>query len=175
MIAPHGISAFVCNFADVLTHSQSESAILHEVACDEIALRQRTPKWFRRSALFAVFREEARRGVRAIVTSDHGSIHCRTPAAVFGKQNATQNLWYTFGENRRADNSEQSLMFINEYSTKSLRGVVRAIKLLATSDSIFLQPTKLREYQSRYRGSFVHRGVTPEQCIVPVALLTPKR
>jgi hypothetical protein len=36
-------------------------------------------------------------------------------------------------------------------------------------------PTKLREYQSRYRGSFLHGGVTPEECILPVALLTPKR
>jgi hypothetical protein len=34
--------------------------------------------------------------------------------------------------------------------------------------------TKLREYQGRYRGSFLHGGVTPEECILPVALLTPK-
>ena len=148
VIAPQGISAFVCNFADLLTHSRSESAILYEVACDE---------------------------VRVIVTSDHGSIHCRTPAAVFGKQNATQNLRYKFGEDLRADNSEQSVLFINEYSLKPPRGAVRAITLLATSDSIFLHPTRLREYQSRYRGSFLHGGVTPEECIVPVALLTPKR
>ena len=47
--------------------------------------------------------------------------------------------------------------------------------LLATGDSFFVYPTKLREYQSRYRGSFLHGGVTPEECILPVSLLTPKR
>jgi len=46
--------------------------------------------------------------------------------------------------------------------------------LLATSDRFFVYPTKLREYQARYRGSFLHGGVTPEECILPVALLTPK-
>ena len=39
----------------------------------------------------------------------------------------------------------------------------------------FVYPTKLREYQSRYRGSFLHGGVTPEECILPVSLLTPRR
>ena len=39
VIAPEGISAFVFNFVDLLTHGRSESAILYEVARDEIALR----------------------------------------------------------------------------------------------------------------------------------------
>jgi len=46
--------------------------------------------------------------------------------------------------------------------------------LLATSDRFFVYPTKLREYQARYRGSFLHGGVTPEEMILPVALLTPR-
>ena len=47
--------------------------------------------------------------------------------------------------------------------------------LLAVGNTFFVYPTKLREYQSRYRGSFLHGGVTPEEVIVPLALLTPKR
>ena len=47
--------------------------------------------------------------------------------------------------------------------------------LLATGDRFFVYPTKLREYQARYRGSFLHGGVTPEEMILPVALLTPRR
>src|SRR2546429_9274572 len=47
--------------------------------------------------------------------------------------------------------------------------------LLATADRFFVYPTKLREYQARYRGSFLHGGVTPEEVILPVALLPPRR
>jgi CheY-like chemotaxis protein len=51
VIAPEGVSAFVFNFVDLLTHGRSESAILYEMARDEVALRQVTRQWFERSAL----------------------------------------------------------------------------------------------------------------------------
>jgi CheY-like chemotaxis protein len=175
VIAPEGISAFVFNFVDLLTHGRSESAILYEVARDEIALRQLTQQWFRRSAAYSVLQEAARRKVKVLVTSDHGSIHCRTPATVFAKRDATQNLRYKFGEDLRAENPEYGLLFTNEDSLKLPRRGLGANTLLATGDSFFVYPTKLREYQSRYRGSFLHGGVTPEECILPVSLLTPRR
>ncbi|MBV5331448.1 PglZ domain-containing protein, partial [bacterium] len=53
-ISPEGISAFVFNFVDLLTHGRSESAILFEVAKDEIALRQLTLQWFQRSSLLSL-------------------------------------------------------------------------------------------------------------------------
>ena len=172
-IAPEGISAFVFNFVDLLTHGRSESAILYEVARDEIALRQLTLQWFKRSALFSVLQEARRRNVKVLVTSDHGSIHCHTPATVFAKRDATQNLRYKFGEDLRAENPEYALLFKNEDALKLPRRGLGANTLLATGDSFFVYPTKLREYQSRYRGSFLHGGVTPEECILPVSLLTP--
>ena len=175
VIAPEGISAFVFNFVDLLTHGRSESAILFEVARDELALRELTYQWFRRSALFSVLQEAARRNVKVLVTSDHGSIHCRTPATVFAKRDATQNLRYKFGEDLRAENPEYALQFTNEDSLKLPRRGLGANSLLATGDSFFVYPTKLREYSSRYRGSFLHGGVTPEECILPVSLLTPRR
>jgi hypothetical protein len=174
-IAPEGISAFVFNFVDLLTHGRSESAILYEVARDEIALRQLTQQWFRRSALFALLQEASRKRVKVLITTDHGSIHCRTPATVFAKRDATQNLRYKFGEDLRAENPEQAMLFTNEDSLRLPRRGMGANSLLATGDSFFVYPTKLREYQSRYRGSFLHGGVTPEECILPVALLTPRR
>jgi hypothetical protein len=45
---------------------------------------------------------------------------------------------------------------------------------MATGDRFFVYPTKLREYQARYRGSFLHGGVTPEEVILPISLLTPR-
>ena len=173
-IAPEGISAFVFNFVDLLTHGRSESAILYEVARDEVALRQLTLQWFKRSALFRVLQEAARRKVKVLVTSDHGSIHCHTPATVFAKRDATPNLRYKFGEDLRAENPDLALLFRNEDALKLPRKGTGANTLLATGDSFFVYPTKLREYQARYRGSFLHGGVTPEECILPVSLLTPR-
>ncbi len=174
-IAPEGISAFVFNFVDLLTHGRSESQILYEVARDEIALRQITRQWFQRSALFSVLKEASRRKISVLLTTDHGSIHCNTPATVFAKRDATANLRYKFGEDLRAERPEQALMFPSEDTLRLPRRGAGGNTLLATNDCFFVYPTKLREYQSRYRGSFLHGGVTPEECILPVSLLTPKR
>jgi CheY-like chemotaxis protein len=174
-IAPEGVSAFVFNFVDLLTHGRSESAILYEVARDEIALRQLTRQWFQRSALFSVLKEAARRKISVLLTSDHGSIHCQTPATVYAKRDATANLRYKFGEDVRAEHAEHALLFPNADALRLPRRGLGANTLLAAGDTFFVYPTKLREYQSRYRGSFLHGGVTPEEVILPVALLTPRR
>ncbi len=174
-IAGDGVHAFVFNFVDLLTHGRSESMILYEVARDEVALRSLTRQWFERSALHSLLREAAQRNVSVVVTSDHGALHCNTPATVFAKRDATANLRYKFGEDLRAERPEQALLFND---TDDLRLPHRGIgtnTLLAAGDTFFVYPTKLREYQSRYRGSFLHGGVTPEECILPVALLTPRR
>jgi hypothetical protein len=174
-IATEGVSAFVFNFVDLLTHGRSESAILYEVARDEIALRRLTKQWFERSTLLALLKEAAARRVPVLVTSDHGSIHCNTPATVFAKRDATANLRYKFGEDLRAERPEQALLFTNADDLRLPRRGLGANTLLASGDSFFVYPTKLREYQARYRGSFLHGGVTPEEVILPVALLTPRR
>jgi CheY-like chemotaxis protein len=174
-IAPEGVTAFVFNFVDLLTHGRSESAILYEVARDEIALRQLTLQWFRRSALFSVLKEAARKKIPVLITSDHGSIHCNTPVTVLAKRDATPNLRFKFGEDLRAEKADQGLLFTNEDDLRLPRRGLGANTLLAQGDGFFVYPTKLREYQARYRGSFLHGGVTPEEVILPLSLLTPRR
>ena len=174
-IAPDGITAFVFNFVDLLTHGRSESAILYEVARDEVALRRLTRQWFERSALLSVLKEAQRRGISVVLTTDHGSIHCTTPATVFAKRDATQNLRYKFGEDLRAERPEHALLFTRPDDLRLPHRGMGGNTLLAAGDTFFVYPTKLREYQSRYRGSFLHGGVTPEEVILPLALLTPRR
>jgi hypothetical protein len=157
-----------------LTHGRSESAILYEMARDADALRGITRAWFERSPVLAALQEAERRRVPVLLTSDHGSIHCETPATVFAKRDATANLRYKFGEDLRAEDPGAALAVedLKSFGLPSLGLGVRL--LLATEDRFFVYPTKLREYQARYRGSFLHGGVTPEEMILPVALLTPR-
>jgi DNA-binding response OmpR family regulator len=173
-LAQDGVTALVFNFIDQLTHGRSESAILYEVARDEAALRGLTRTWFERSPVLAALHEAERRGVSVLLTTDHGSIHCTTPATVFAKRDATANLRYKFGEDLRAEDPESAIT-VADLKSWGLPPMGLGVKmLLATPDRFFVYPTKLREYQARYRGSFLHGGVTPEEMILPVALLTPR-
>lgn len=173
-LAQGGVTAVVFNFIDQLTHSRGEHAILYEVARDAAALRALTQTWFRDSPLRAALREAERRKVPVLLTTDHGSIHCNTPATVFAKRDATANLRYKFGADLRAERPETAIL-VDDLPAWGLPPMKLGVRLLlAVGDHFFVYPTKLREYQGRYRGAFLHGGVTPEEVIVPVALLTPR-
>lgn len=170
----NGVVATVFNFVDLLTHGRSESAILMEVARDVAALRALTRQWFERSAAYRVLREAAARGVPVILTTDHGSIHCERPVTIYARRDATTNLRYKFGQELRAEDSSAVFAMKDERTLRFPPGKISTNYLLALEDSFFVYPTKLREYQARYRGSFLHGGVTPDEMILPIATLTPR-
>ncbi|MEX2582175.1 MAG: response regulator [Gemmatimonadota bacterium] len=169
-----GVTAIVFNFVDMLTHGRSESALLLEVARDKEALRALSRQWFERSEALQAIREAMRSNVATLMTTDHGSIHCHRPVTVFARRDATQNLRYKFGQGLRAE--DPSLVFaVNDESILRFPPGRSAMNyVLGLEDTFFVYPTKLRQYQARYRGSFLHGGISPEEMILPVALLTPR-
>ena len=170
----NSVVAVVFNFVDLLTHGRSESAILMEVARDVPALRALTRQWFERSAAYRVLREAAARGVPTILTTDHGSIHCERPVTIYARRDATSNLRYKFGMDLRAETASAVFALKDEKALRLPRGKMATNYLLALEDYFFVYPTKLREYQARYRGSFLHGGVSPEEMVLPVAVMQPR-
>ena len=171
---PGTVIALVFNFVDLMTHGRSESPILMEVAKDEAALRQLTRSWFERSTAFAVLKEAAAEGHRVIFTTDHGSIHCRRPATVYARRGASANLRYKFGGNLRVRDRGTAMVTARAGDLRLPPGRPGMTYLVALDDRFFVYPTKLREYQRRYRNSFLHGGISPEEMIVPVATLRPR-
>jgi CheY-like chemotaxis protein len=171
---PGGVIALVFNFVDLMTHGRSESPILMEVAKDEAALRDLTRSWFERSTAFQVLKEAAHAGHRVVLTTDHGSILCQRPSTVFARRDATANLRYKFGQDLRVEQRSAAFSTKDESDLRLPSGRLGMTYLLALEDHFFVYPTKLREYQARYRNSFLHGGISPEEMIVPVARLTPR-
>jgi hypothetical protein len=169
-----GVTALVFNFVDMLTHGRSESAVLMEVARDKEALRALSRQWFARSEALAAVREAIRCGVSVLITTDHGSIHCHRPVTVYAKRDATQNLRYKFGDDLRAEDPSLVFAVNDERILRFPKGKEATNYVLGLEDAFFVYPTKLRQYQARYRGSFLHGGISPEEMILPVALLTPR-
>jgi DNA-binding response OmpR family regulator len=168
------LSAFVFNFIDILTHGRSESEILLEIAPDPQAFRSLTRSWFLHSPLFQLLREASRHGVRVVLTTDHGSVHCLRPATVYARKDASQNLRYKFGMNIRAEveGTAFRVLELDEIGLPDMGTNVAA--LMAVEDFYFVYPTKLREYQNRYYGAFLHGGISLEELILPVATLIPR-
>jgi hypothetical protein len=166
--------AIVFNFVDLLTHGRGESQLLFEMARDAKALRRLTVTWYKGSDLRKALKLLCARGVRVLLTTDHGSVHCHRPATVFAKRDATASLRYKYGDDLRAESPETVFLVQDGELIRLPRGGLKTNYLIAREDYFFVYPTKLREYQSRYRDSFLHGGVSPEEMILPVALLKPR-
>ncbi len=173
-LAEPSATALVFGFVDLLTHGRSESKLIREVARDAMALRSLSVNWFERSAAFAALKEAAARGVSVLLTTDHGSVHCHRPLTIYAKRDATPNLRYKFGRHMRVDHLAGVFAAQdNDVLRLPARGFHTSY-MLCREDYFFVYPTKLREYQNRYRDSFLHGGVSPEEMILPVILLTPR-
>ena len=174
-LSREGVTALVFNFIDQLTHGRTENEALYEVARDAPALRSLTRTWFERSVLLEALKEAERRNVPVWLTTDHGSIHCHTPATIYARRDATSSLRFKFGEDLRVEDAGAAIA-VEDFAAWGLPPRPAGVRLmLATSDRFFVYPTKLREYQARYRGAFLHGGVSPEEVVLPIALLTPRR
>jgi DNA-binding response OmpR family regulator len=169
-----GVVSLVFNFVDLLIHGRSESSLLMEVARDVPGLRALTRQWFERSALLRILRDAAALGVEVVLTTDHGSILCERPLTVFARRDATSNLRYKFGQDLRAEQPQAVIAVNDERQLRFPPGRLATNYVVALEDYFFVYPTKLREYQARYRGSFLHGGASPEEMILPVATLTPR-
>jgi CheY-like chemotaxis protein len=166
--------AIVFNFVDLLTHGRGESQLLFEMARDAEALRRLTVAWYEGSDLREALRLIRSRGVRVLLTTDHGSVHCHRATTVFAKRDATLSLRYKYGDDLRAETPANVLAITDGRTIRLPAGGLKTNYLLALEDYFFVYPTKLREYQSRYRDSFLHGGISPDEMILPVALLKPR-
>ncbi len=175
MLAQDGVTAMVFNFVDQLTHGRSENAILYEVAKrrggaagpDLRLVRALAPQGGADGGRAPAGARGADDGPRLDPLPD-ARPPC-SPSATRPTTSASSSA-RTCGPSCRSRPSR-----VEDPSSYGLpaRGLgVRC--LFATEDHFFVYPTKLREYQARYRGAFLHGGASPEEMILPVALLVPR-
>jgi len=76
--------------------------------------------------------------------------------------------------NVRAENEDQAYRELDMARIGLPDRGTNVAALMAVEDCYFVYPTKLREYQNRYYGAFLHGGISLEELILPVATLTPR-
>ena len=165
--------ALVFNFLDMLTHGRSESDLLKELAPDESAFRSVMRSWFLHSALFDALKWMSKQECTVIVTTDHGAILSRRSALVYGNRETSTNLRFKFGSNLSCD-AKQAVPIKDPNRFRLPSEGLHKTYIIAKEDFYFVYPTKFHEYENKYRGSFQHGGISLEEMILPVAVLTPR-
>jgi hypothetical protein len=149
--------------------------VLRELAPDTRAFRSLADAWFQHSTLFQLFKDLADRDVRIVVTTDHGSIRAMRDTKVFADRHAASSLRYKYGRGLNAEDPSNVLLIDRpaDYQLPSDHQVNSY--LIAKEDFYFVYPTQYHKYQSKYRDTFQHGGISMEEMILPIATLTPKQ
>ena len=165
--------AMVFNFIDILTHGRNQNDLLQEIAPDEAAFRSVVRSWFSHSVLLKLLKQLARRGVRVVMTTDHGSILGRRASLVHGRRDTSTNLRYKFGDNLKCS-EKQAIVTRRPHEYRLPSESKTKTYLFAKEYYYFVYPTNFRNYEKQYQGSFQHGGVSLEEMILPCLTLTPK-
>ncbi len=165
--------ALVYNFFDIMAHGRSESDILQELAPDETAFRKMLVTWLEHSALYDTLRTIASVGAKVVVTTDHGAILVNKGSLVNAGREASSNLRYKYGSNLKVDakgaihvRRPGDYMLPDDSPTKHY--------ILAKNSNFFVYPNNFNRYERQFRDTFQHGGVSLEEMVLPISVLTPR-
>ncbi len=167
------IVTFVFNFLDILAHGRSNNVILKEIAGTESAFRSLMRSWFVHSPLFSILKSFAARDFTVIITSDHGSVLCRRGTMAHGKRSTSTNLRYKYGDNLNSD-PKDSILIKKPGKWRLPSFTIATTYILAKEDYFFVYPNNYNEMVRQFSDSFQHGGVSLEEMVVPITVLTPK-
>jgi CheY-like chemotaxis protein len=161
------------SFVDTLTHSKTEMDMIKELADDESAYRSVTNSWFNHSPLHEIIRQLSEKGVRLVITTDHGSIKVNNPVKVIGDRNTNANLRYKQGKNLdypardvfEVSNVEQAHLPKHNVSTRYI---------FARGSDFFVYPNNYNHFVSYYKNTFQHGGISLEEVLCPLIFLSPR-
>jgi CheY-like chemotaxis protein len=166
--------AVVYNFLDMIVHSRHDSQVIKEIALDEAAFRSLTNSWFTHSSLLSVLKTISKmKNTKVVITTDHGSIRALRGAKIMGDKTATPNLRFKFGKGLKVD-AKQGIFLMNPNDYKLPRFGLTTNFIIAKEDYYFVFVTDYHKYLNQYKDTFLHGGISMEEMIVPVIVLTPK-
>lgn len=168
------LSVIVYNFVDILSHSRTEMQMIRELAEDEAAYRSLTLSWFEHSSLLELLKKLAEKGVKVIITTDHGTIRVNNPVKVIGDRNTSSNLRYKQGRNLNY-NSKEVFEIRKPEQAHLPKSNMSSTYIFAMNDDFLVYPNNYNHYVNYYRNTFQHGGISMEEMIIPVISLIPKK
>ncbi len=166
-------NAFVFNFVDMLSHARTELKMIKELASDEAAYRSVTQTWLRHSPLKEVLTKLKEKGIKIVITTDHGTIRVTNPVKVIGDKAVNTNLRYKQGRNLNYNPKE---VFEVKQPEKIMlpKPNISTTYIFAQNSDFFAYPNNYNYYVGYYKDTFQHGGISLEEMIIPFAVLTPK-
>ncbi|MFN3405735.1 MAG: PglZ domain-containing protein [Cytophagaceae bacterium] len=167
------LNVIVYNFVDMLSHARTDMAMIRELAPDESAYRSLTNSWFQHSPLLEILKKLAEKKIKVVISTDHGTIRVKRPFKIVGDKNTNTNLRYKQGKNLGFDEEDIFICRKPERFFLPKRNVSTAY-VFTIEDYFFAYPNNYNYYVNYYKDTFQHGGVSMEEMIIPLIVLSPK-
>ena len=138
---------------------------------ETITIIKRT--WFQHSWIFSVLKKFAEYNFTIVITSDHGSIRVQNDVKVVGHKETSTNIRFKYGRNLNI-HQKYALVIKDPEEYKLPAPGINTNYLIAKENFYFVYPTNYHKFQSHYRNTFQHGGISMEETILPFITLTPK-
>lgn len=167
------LTVIVYNFVDMLSHSKTEMEVIKELASTDKSYRSLTQSWFKNSPLMEIIQQAAQLGFKLIITTDHGTINVKNPSKVIGDKNTSLNLRYKTGKSLTYEDKDV-LAAVNPERIKLPSIHMSSSFIFARGDLFFAYPNNYNHYVGYYRNTYQHGGVSLEEMVIPIAVLSPR-
>lgn len=166
-------NAMVINFVDMLSHARTESKTIRELSGTAAAYRQLTRMWLEHSPVLSLFRMMAETGYTVVLTTDHGSIQVQDPVRIVGDREVNTNIRYKLGKNLNCDNRDTFWIDRPERFGLPAPNISTRYALCKGTD-FFCYPNNYSYYAQYYRNTLQHGGISMQEMIVPLVVMTPR-
>ncbi len=167
------LSVIVYNFVDMLSHSKTELDVIKELAGNDKAYRSLTLSWFKNSPIFSTIQKAQKAGMQLAITTDHGTINCKTPSKIIGNKTISTNLRYKTGRSLTYEEK-------NVYAVQNPKDIflptqhMNSSFVFAKEDLFFAYPNNYNHFVKYYKNTYQHGGISLEEMIIPCAIFEPK-
>ena len=170
----YDLNIVVYNFVDMLSHARTEMEMIRELAYDESSYRSLVNSWFQHSYLYDLLKLLNQHDIKLVITTDHGAIRVTNPVKVVGDRKTSVNLRYKQGRNL---NYKQKEVFdvVHPEKVHLPRTNVTTSYIFAMNNDYLVYPNNYNHFVNLYRNTFQHGGISMEEMLIPLSILSPVR
>lgn len=166
------LTILVYNFVDLLSHARTDIGLLRDMTMEEASWLSLTRSWFIHSPLFDLLKNAAARGVRVVITTDHGSVRVHKPVRVIGDRQTSMNLRYKTGRNLDY-NPKEVFEVVSPAKAGLPSSNITSKYIFAWCNDFLVYPKNFNQVVSHYRDSLQHGGISLQEMMLPLAFLEP--
>jgi hypothetical protein len=147
--------------------------VVRELAEDEAAYRSLMESWFRHSPLWDALQRISEKQAKVIISTDHGSVRVKEPVKIVGDRNTSTNLRYKQGKSLTYNPKEVFELRKPEQAFLP-RIHMSSTWVFARENDFFAYPNNYNHYVNYYRNTFQHGGISLEEMMIPLVILSSK-